>query len=185
MASPAGPARERTAISKCNKRPVWHRTFKVAKELARVERLVLDELGKEVVLVEQQVDGRVCEERVVDRLLKEAQRLAHAVDGAVLKEHVGIVGQVDNEHDRLYIVKAVHPLAALGALTAHVHDAGTASEYARRASVGNALELARRVVNHGRRDAEGYHARHDSVLLRRLVVWRGDTRRRLKVAVNK
>ena len=111
---------------------------------------------EQVLLVEEQDDRGVLKPRIGDDGAKESLALLHAVLVIWLDEHLVVLAERRQEHDRRDVLEAVDPFAALGPLAAHVHHA------------------KRDVLEHERvlDDARRWHAHPQHVLLGRQVVFR-------------
>ena len=84
---------------------------------------VHDLLFQQILLVEEQYDGRVLKPRIGDDGAEERLALLHAVLVVGLDEHLVELAESGQEHDGRDVLEAVYPLASLGALAAHVHHA--------------------------------------------------------------
>ena len=80
---------------------------------ADLERAALDLLLEEVLLVEEEYDGRVDEPLVVADRVEEAQRLVHAVRRLVFVEHLVVFAQRHAEDYCCHVFEAVDPLLPL------------------------------------------------------------------------
>jgi hypothetical protein len=113
------------------------------------ERRALDLVLEQILLVEEQNDGRVDEPLVVADRVEETQRLVHAVGRLVLVQDLVVLAERHAEDDRCDVLEAVDPLLALGALAAHVEQPK--------------VEVLEREVDLD--DAGGFDARAQNVLL--------------------
>src|SRR4051812_41655310 len=80
-------------------------------------------LLEQILLVEEEYDGRILKPRIGDDSAEERLTLLRPVLVVRLDEHLVVLAQRRQEHNGRDILEAVYPFATLRALTAHVDHA--------------------------------------------------------------
>ena len=84
---------------------------------AHLETHVLDLLLEQILLVEEDGNGRVTEISTVTNLVKQQQGFLHAVHRVVLGQHLIVLAETGDEEDETHLIEHVNPLSALISLT--------------------------------------------------------------------
>ena len=84
------------------------------------QQAAFDLLLEQILLVQEQYDGRVDKPLVIADRVEEPQALMHAIRGFVLVEHLVVFAQRHTEYDGGHVLEAVNPLFTLRPLASHV-----------------------------------------------------------------